>query len=162
MTTLAKTKASGNFFPSVFSDFFSNDKFFGPKWFEGEFEQTLPSVNIKENPQAFNIELAAPGFSKSDFKIDVEGDILTISASKKDEKDEKNDRYTRKEYFYNSFSRSFTLPQNLKTEKIDATYEDGILKLVLPKKRRGRTFLEERNKSRIRLFKGVWMNIRTP
>lgn len=134
MTTLTKTKQNGNLLPTVFSDFFNADRFFGPKWFEGEFEQTLPSVNIKEGREAFSIELAAPGFAKDDFKIDLEEGVLTISAEKKEEKSEKEDRYTRKEYSYNSFSRSFALPQNSNADGIEANYSDGILKLKLPKK----------------------------
>ena len=70
---------------------------------------------------------------KDDFKIDVEGDMLTISAETKEEKEEKDKKYTRKEYSYTSFSRSFTIPVGTKADKIDARYEDGVLKLVLPK-----------------------------
>ena len=109
--SLIKTRKSGDLFPTVLSDFFDTDKFFNTRWMEREFEQTLPSVNIKENGKEFNIELAAPGFSKSDFKINVEENVLTISAEKKDEVKEENERFTRKEFSYNSFSRSFTLPQ---------------------------------------------------
>lgn len=137
--SLIKTRKSGDLFPTVLSDFFDTDKFFNTRWMEREFEQTLPSVNIKENGKEFNIELAAPGFSKSDFKINVEENVLTISAEKKDEVKEENERFTRKEFSYNSFSRSFTLPQIVNGEKIDAKYADGILKLCIPKKEEAKT-----------------------
>ena len=132
--TLVKTKPKGTLIPSVFSDFFDTDRFFAPRWFEREFAETLPAVNIKENGKQFNIELAAPGFNKNDFKINVEEDVITISAEKKEEKKDENERFTRHEYSYNSFSRSFTLPQNANAEKVDARYDSGVLKLVLPKK----------------------------
>ena len=79
------------------------------------------------------VSLAAPGLKKSDFKIEVEGNMLTISSEKEESKEEKETRYTRKEYSYTSFSRSFTLPEEVNKEKIDAVYEDGVLKLTLPK-----------------------------
>jgi HSP20 family protein len=132
--TLVKTKPKGITIPSVFSDFFDTDRFFSPRWFEREFAETLPAVNIKENGKQFSIELAVPGFGKDDFKINVEGDVITISAEKKEEKKDESERFTRHEYSYNSFSRTFTLPQNANAEKVDARYDNGILKLVLPKK----------------------------
>ena len=75
---------------------------------------------------------------KDDFKIDVEGNMLTISCEKEENKDEKEKRFTRREYSYYSFSRSFTLPEEVNREKIEAMYEDGILKLVLPRKEEAR------------------------
>lgn len=132
--TLVKAKKTENLFPSLLSDFFDNDKFLGNRWFEKEFNESLPAVNIKENGKEFDIEFAAPGFVKSDFKINIEENVLTVSAEKEKEKKEENDRFTRKEFSYNSFSRSFTLPQNVNAEKIDAKYHEGILKLCIPKK----------------------------
>jgi|ERR1041385_2413061 HSP20 family protein len=132
--TLVKTKPKGTLIPSVFSDFFDTDRFFSPRWFEREFAETLPAVNIKESGKLFNIEFAAPGFGKNDFKINVEDDVLTISAEKQEEKKDEGERYTKKEFNYASFSRSFTLPQNANGEKVDSKYENGILKLTLPKK----------------------------
>lgn len=132
--TPAKTTKNGNLFPSVLSDFFDNDTFLAPRWFSREFTDTLPAVNIKETSKEFKVEFAAPGFKKHDFKINVEGSQLAISAEKEEEKNEDNDRFTRKEFSYNSFSRSFTLPQNVNTDHIDAKYNDGILKLSIPKK----------------------------
>ena len=132
--SLIKTKKNGDLFPSVLSDFFDTDRFFNSRWPEGEFEKTIPSVNIRENGNQFRIELAAPGFSKTDLKVDVENNVLTISAEKKEEKNEEGDRFTRKEFSYNSFSRSFTLPQAASADKIDARYNDGILQLCIPKR----------------------------
>ncbi len=129
-----KTHKNGDMFPSVLSDFFDTDKFFNRPWFEKELGHSLPAVNIKETGKEFDVEFAAPGFKKEDFKVDVEENVLTISAEKKDEKKEENDRFTRKEFSYNSFSRSFTLPQTVNSDKIDAKYNDGILRLCIPKK----------------------------
>jgi len=132
--TLVKSKRSEGLIPSMFTDFFDTGRLFNTGWFENEFNRWAPAVNIKENGKQFNIELAAPGFAKGDFKISLEDDLLTVSAEKKEEMEEKDERFTRREYRYNSFSRSFTLPQSTNGEKVDAKYEDGILKLVLPKK----------------------------
>jgi len=114
-----------NDFSEPWNDWFFNEKF--------SKALTLPSVNISEDDNSFNLKLAAPGLHKSDFKIDVAGDILTISAEKEDNKEEKDEKFTRKEYNFTSFSRSFTLPDNIEKEKISAGYENGILKLVIPK-----------------------------
>lgn len=122
------------FFPSLLSDFFDNNRFFGNHWFEKEFNNSLPAVNIKEDGKQFDIEFAAPGFNKNDFKIDVENNVMTVSAEKKEEKNEENKRFTRREFNYNSFSRSFTLPQSVNADKIDAKYNEGVLHLQVPKK----------------------------
>jgi HSP20 family protein len=80
------------------------------------------------------LSLAAPGMKKEDFKIDVDGNILTISSEKEENKEDKNKKFTRKEYSYSSFSRCFSLPEEIKQEKINAKYEDGVLKISLPRK----------------------------
>lgn len=114
--------------------------FFKPwnEWFDGGnmFERTLkvPAVNITEHKDEFRVSLAAPGLKKEDFHIDVDGNILTISSEKEENKEEKDKTFTRKEYSYSSFSRSFTLPDEINKEKIDAKYEDGVLKISLPRK----------------------------
>ncbi len=131
--SLIKSKNNGNL-PKVFSDFFDNDRFFSNRWLEKEFTDWIPSANIRENGKQFTIEVEAPGFAKNDIKVNVEDDVLTISAEKQEEKKEENERYTRKEFTSNSFSRSFTLPANADSGKIEAKYENGILKLALPKK----------------------------
>ena len=94
---------------------------------------TIPAVNISENKERFDVTIAAPGMKKDDFNIDVDGNTLTISAETREEKEEKENRYTRKEYSYSSFSRSFSLPDGVNKDKIDASYDNGILKLSLPK-----------------------------
>ena len=132
--SLIKTKKNGDLFPSLLSDFFDTDRFFSPRWLEREFENTIPSVNIRENGKEFSIELAAPGFNKDQFHVNVEDTVLTISAERKEEKKDEGERFTRKEFSYNSFSRSFTLPQSVNAEKVDAKYADGVLKLCIPKK----------------------------
>ena len=132
--TLVKTNKSGNMFPSLLSNFFDNNNFLTKGWFEKEFNQSLPALNIKEGTNEFTMEFAAPGFKKTDFKITSEEGILTISAEKQEEKNEEKKHFTRKEFSYESFSRSVQLPENSLPDKIDAKYEDGILKLVLPKK----------------------------
>jgi HSP20 family protein len=91
-----------------------------------------PSVNISEDEKAFEIELVAPGFKKEEFKINLEKALLTISLEKKEEKEEK--QYNKREFTFESFSRSFTLPENADGEKISAEYVDGILKVVIAKK----------------------------
>lgn len=137
--SLIKTKKNGDTFPSLLSDFFDTDRFLSPRWLEREFENTIPSVNIRENGKEFNVELAVPGFNKNDFKVNVEDNVLTISAERKEEKKETDERFTRKEFSYNSFSRSFTLPQTVNADKVDAKYADGILKLCIPKKEEAKT-----------------------
>lgn len=125
-------KPYNSLLPSEFNDLFEDRLTNG--WLDREFRQSLPAVNIKENKKEFNIEFASPGYNKKDFKIDLDEDVLTISAEKQEEKKEERDSFTRKEFSYNSFSRSFTLPQTVMADKIDAKYNDGILKLSIPKK----------------------------
>jgi HSP20 family protein len=99
---------------------------------------SVPAVNIAENSSSFRVSLAAPGMKKEDFKISVEDNMLTISAEKKEEKEQKDEKFTRKEFNYSSFNRSFTLPKDVIADKINAKYEDGMLKLNIPKKEESR------------------------
>ena len=92
-----------------------------------------PAVNIQENEKQFTLELAAPGLKKDDFNINLDNQVLTISKEAKEQKEEVKDNYTRKEFVYNSFSRSFRLPKIILADKIKADYKDGILTLSLPK-----------------------------
>ena len=94
---------------------------------------TQPSVNISESKNGYDLSVAAPGLHKKDFKINVDGNVLTISAERAENKEEKDEKYTRQEYNYSSFSRSFTLPEGVEEDKIEATYDGGVLKLALPK-----------------------------
>ncbi len=125
---------SGERMPSVFDDFFKPWN----EWFDntGLMGRTLnvPAVNITEKKDEYQVSLAAPGMKKDDFKIDVDGNMLTISSEKEENKEEKDKKFTRKEYSYSSFSRSFTLPEEINKEKIEAKYEDGVLKIALPRK----------------------------
>jgi HSP20 family protein len=117
-----------------FHRFFGND--FLDFW-DGNSALTVPSINVREEKDFYEVEMAAPGMAKEDFDIDLDGNLLTISAEKEEENPKENDggkRYSRREYNYSSFSRSFTLPEVADTEKIDASYKDGILHLRVPKK----------------------------
>jgi HSP20 family protein len=96
---------------------------------------TLPSVNIIEGKDGYEVNMAAPGLEKKDFRIELNHGVLTISSEKKVENEtKKGQQFTRKEFSYQSFNRSFTLPDTVETEKISAKYENGILKVVIPKK----------------------------
>jgi len=124
-----------NQMPSVFDRFFENDMF---DWSNRNFSNTnttLPAVNIKEDEDGFEVEMSAPGFEKGDFKIELNNSLLTISSEKKIENETKDgQQFTRKEFSYQSFSRSFTLPETAEGEKIAAKYENGILSVSIPKK----------------------------
>jgi len=112
------------------------DKFFGGDISDylGDYRGTVPSINVKETKDEINIEVAAPGMDKGDFNITLENDYLVISGEKKENKEEKDQDYTRKEFNYESFQRSFYLPKDMvKADKIDAKYKDGILNITVPK-----------------------------
>jgi HSP20 family protein len=94
----------------------------------------MPSVNIIETEEGFSLELAAPGLKKEDFKINLDNNILSISAETQNESEEKTEKMIRKEFCYNSFRRSFSLPKAIDLEKIKADYKDGILSVGLPKR----------------------------
>lgn len=95
---------------------------------------SVPSVNVVEKPDSFMLEVAAPGLEKGDFKVSVENGCLNISAHKEKKEEVKEGRYTRREFNYTSFQRSFNLPEGVKPEEVHAAYENGILKVTLPKK----------------------------
>jgi|SRR5690242_19980185 len=106
-------------------------------WFDSGFSGrmiTVPSVNVNETKDEYQLSFAVPGMKKDDFNIDVNGSTITISSEKEENTEEKELNYTRKEYNYSSFSRSFQLPNEVNKEKIDARYENGVLKVTLPKK----------------------------
>jgi len=122
-------------FSNLFADFFEKEF---PDWSTSNFsptETTLPAVNIKETDDNFEVVMAAPGMDKKDFKISLENNLLTISSEKKEESKEKNKKFSRKEYSYQSFTRSFTLPKDVvEANKITAKYEKGELFILIPKK----------------------------
>lgn len=116
----------------LFTDVFDsilNDTFLSEK-----LVNKTPAVNIAESENEFHIELAAPGLTKEDFKISVEKNILTVSAEKKAETEAADKKYSKKEFSYSSFKRTFTLPETVDYAKIEAAYTDGILKLNVAKK----------------------------
>jgi len=117
---------------NTFSDFFND--FFNDSLMSRDYFKSVPAVNISERANDFFIEMAAPGFTKDDFKVNVENEVLTISAEKKNEKKDETSRYTRKEFQYSTFTRTFTMPENVEADKIGAEYKEGVLALTLPKK----------------------------
>ena len=120
--------------PSVFDDFFRPwSQWFNDTGFSAS-RRTPPAVNVSENENSYTVSLAAPGLKKEDFHIDLEGNMITISSEKEERKEDKDEKFTRKEYSYASFSRSFTLPDDVKQEGIDAQYENGVLNVRLPRK----------------------------
>ncbi|MFN8252309.1 MAG: Hsp20/alpha crystallin family protein [Ferruginibacter sp.] len=134
MSTKAVSKKDG-LFPAVLNDFFRPWN----SWFDKPETETwgnmlrMPAVNIMEYKDDFKITLAVPGIKKEILNIDMYGSMLTVSAGAKKEKETAAGKYTRKEYNYSSFSRSFTLPEGVVKEKITATFENGELTLTLPK-----------------------------
>jgi len=118
----------------ILSDFWNS-------FFENEINQPVyrrqfsaPAANILEQDGEYHLELAVPGLSKEDFKIDVENNLLTVSSEKELQNEENGKNFTRKEFVYGSFSRSFTLPKSIDTDNINASYQNGILHIMLPKK----------------------------
>lgn len=116
-------------------------------WFGSDLTQTsvfntginMPAVNIRENDESFVVEMAAPGMTKEDFNINLDNNLLTISSEKETEREtEGRDNYTRKEFSYTAFTRTFTLPNTVNGEAIAAQYDNGILHLTLPKKEEAR------------------------
>ena len=126
-------RRSNDLLPTFFDDFFGRDWFLNN---DQNAANTMPAVNILENSDNYEVEMVAPGLTKKDFKIELDNQLLTISYEKenKSEDKDKEGNYTKREFFYQSFKRSFTLPQTVVHEKIKAKYEDGILKLMIPKK----------------------------
>lgn len=115
---------------SLLSNFFDDDRFFSSPWLRGT---EMPAVNIKEHEKDFEVELAAPGYKREDFDLSIDNGLLTISAKRKEENEHKEDQYTRREFGYSSFTRSFQLPDHVDQENIQAKYEDGVLRLLLQK-----------------------------
>ena len=121
--------------PSLFDDFFSRELF---NWGNSNFSSTsttVPSVNIRETADNYEVEVAAPGMEKKDFKVTLDDNLLTISSTKQQNDEKKEHNYTRREFSYQSFQRSFELPKNVvDDDKIIARYENGVLYLTIPKR----------------------------
>ncbi len=124
-----------NQLPSLLNHFFDTEL---NSWSRKNFsntDTTLPSVNILEDNDNFKVEVAAPGFEKNDFNIELNNDVLTISSEKQIENETKEgEQFTKKEFSYQSFTRSFTLPELVEGDKITAAYKNGILSILIPKK----------------------------
>ena len=128
---LVKRNSSNNFFPSIMEELFR------PDWMGGTQNMnsvSVPPVNIRETDTSFEVELSAPGKTKEDFNIEVDNDLLTISSEFKSENTTEEGKFTRREFSYSSFRRSFTLPETVNADDIKANYENGILKIGLPKR----------------------------
>lgn len=138
-------KRNRNLLPS-FSRLWDEDDFFNRglmNWGLSNFadaNSTMPAVNIRETDTAYEVQMAAPGMKKEDFKIELENNILTISSERTEERQEDGkEKYSRREFSYESFQRSFNLPKEVVDEdKIEARYKDGMLHLVIPKKEKAK------------------------
>ncbi len=130
-------KRSNGLFPSVpsfFDDFLTKDVF---DWSNANrsYGSSLPAVNIKEDSDNFEVEVAVPGLKKDDFNIELENDVLTISSEKERKTESKEDKYVRREFQYSSFKRTFSLPENVVNgDMVEADYTNGVLHILLPKK----------------------------
>ena len=118
-------------FSNILENFFGKDI---TSSFEKTYEGNIPSVNIIEAQNNYVIEVAAPGLKKQDFKVRTQHNLITIETSDQTEREESKVNYTRREFSYHSFQRSFTLPDNVEAEKIEAKYTDGVLTISIPKK----------------------------
>jgi HSP20 family protein len=120
--------------PSIFGSIF-NDNYL-PHMFDSDINTNsslIPAVNVEEDEKEYRIEVAAPGLEKEDLKVVLNNGVLTISSEKKVEKEDKKDNYIRREFGYSSFSRSFTLPEEVDAEKINAKHKNGVLNISIPK-----------------------------
>ncbi len=134
MTLIKRSDTLFPTLPSFFDDFFTRDLFDWTKSMSA-FGSSVPAVNIKEDDNNFEVEVAVPGMKKDDFKVELDNDILTISSEKEDKHEEEDKNYRRREFRYSSFKRTFTLPENLvDVNKINAKYIDGVLHITIPKK----------------------------
>ena len=140
MSLVKKNGSRLNALPMLFDDFFGRELF---DWKNSNFSNTsttIPAVNIKETPEHYEVEVAAPGMTKKDFNLELDGNILTISSERQSQREEnESERYSLREFSYQSFQRTFTLQKEVvDVEKIEAKYENGILRLLIPKKEEAR------------------------
>jgi HSP20 family protein len=132
-----KSGSMFNQFPMLFDDFLNRDLF---NWGNSNFSDTnttIPAVNIKETADRYEVEVAAPGMNKDDFKIELEGNMLTITSEKshQNESNNQDEKFYRREFSYQSFQRSFNLKKDVvDIDKIEARYDKGLLQLLIPKK----------------------------
>jgi HSP20 family protein len=114
---------------SSLMDFFNEGRDWGNGW-----NTRLPATNITEGDKAYYLEIAAPGLQKDDFNLSVDNQQLTISCQREEKSESKEEQYTRREFNYSSFTRSFVLPESVNSDRIKASYKDGVLKIEIPKK----------------------------
>lgn len=121
---------------NLFDDFFSRDLWNWGLANNSTTNTTIPAVNIRETADSFEVEMAAPGMKKEDFKVELDGNTLTINSEAQNQAEEKEgERYSRREFSYQSFQRTFTLPKNVvDVDQINAKYENGVLRLLIPKR----------------------------
>ncbi|MCC5919592.1 MAG: Hsp20/alpha crystallin family protein [Cyclobacteriaceae bacterium] len=130
--TLVRTNGIGSYLPNLVDRFFNEEPVHERS--RANASVSIPPVNIKELENQYELEIAVPGYKKDDFKVNIEDHTLTVSGESKMTNESEVSNYSRKEFSYSSFSRSFTLPENkIKMEKVDAEYQNGILKIKLPK-----------------------------
>ena len=124
-----------NWLPSVFDDMFKTD-WLGGTTNVNSIGTSIPAVNIHESEDSFKVEVAAPGKTREDFTIELDNDVLTISSEEKKENEttENDGRYTRREFSYTNFKRAFSLPETVNSEDISASYNNGVLEILIPKK----------------------------
>lgn len=136
MTIVKRNGSLLNQFPTLFDDFLNRDIFNWGLSNYSDTNTTIPAVNIKETANNYDVEVAAPGMTKKDFRVQLDGNVLTISSERTTQNTEKDEiRYITREFSYQSFSRTFNLHKDVvDTEKIEAKYEDGVLHLLIPKK----------------------------
>jgi len=125
-------KINKSYVPAYWDDYFNNNFF--NQLNSGSCYENRPAVNISENDKQYSIEVAAPGIDRKAFHLEIENDVLTISTERKENKEEQKRNFLRKEFNYQSFKRSFQLPDTINQEQIKATHDAGILTLILPKK----------------------------
>jgi HSP20 family protein len=118
--------------PSLVEEYFNGD--FLPRFFDVENYHSVPAVNIIESKDEYRIKVAAPGLKKEDFDIQIDKNVLTVSSEKEEKREEKEEKTVRKEFSYFSFKRCFSLPETVNSDKINATHQDGILEIVVPKR----------------------------
>jgi HSP20 family protein len=136
MQLIRKSNRPAPAFARLLDSFLTDEFFVNQGKGASLWNNTMPAVNIKETEEQYELEVAAPGFEKADFQISVDQDVLTISSEKEIKKEENGEagRFTRREFSYNAFKRSFDLPETVNHANISANYNNGILSIVIPKK----------------------------
>jgi HSP20 family protein len=147
MSLIKKNRNSFNMVPALFEDFVGRELFNWGNTNYSSTQTTIPMVNIKESAENFDVEVAAPGMSKKDFKIQLDNNLLTISSQKESDEQTQQEGYSRREFSYQSFQRSFLLPKDVVDhDGILASYDNGLLRLTIPKreeaKQKGTRFIE--------------------